>query len=63
MKVYRYFDVLIAQGVKARFRQNRVTRSVQVFQANCARPCSWNEPGYGYGKWTSIRAAIAKAEA
>lgn len=52
--LYNYFDVQIGQGVKARFRKNRFTRKIQVFQFNCEAPCSWNENGYGWGKWSYV---------
>ena len=66
--LWRYFDVQIAVNsylhkgktishpIKARFKQNRLTRRVYVFQANCAPDGfnTWNEPGYGYGAWKRV---------
>jgi len=54
--IYHYFDVEIAPRVKAQFKRNRITRTLYVFQFNCAPDgCnSWHEPGYGWGRWVRV---------
>jgi hypothetical protein len=53
--LYHYFDIQIEDRTKARFRRNRITRRLFIFQFNCASGGnSWHEPGYGYGKWTAL---------
>jgi hypothetical protein len=62
--LYEYFDVKIQQkgsrgdgfDTRARFKRNRFTRTLYVFQSNCAPDGqnTWNEPGYGYGKWKAV---------
>ena len=46
--LHRYFDMQIRQQTTApavaRFRRNRITRSIQVFQHNCVAPCRWYGP-------------------
>lgn len=52
---YQYFDVQIRDGTKARFKRNKITGKVYLFQHNCTQDGnSWNERGYGWGKWTPI---------
>lgn len=56
-KWYVYYNVEIAQGVKAKFKRNKIFPFiVYVFQANCATDGLniWNEDGYGYGHWKRI---------
>jgi hypothetical protein len=60
-KLYRYFDVQIdaprpLARTTARFKRNRITRALFIFQSNCAPSGhnTWNEPGYGYGRWLRI---------
>jgi hypothetical protein len=53
---YTFFDVEINQGTKARFRRNRWTGELWVFQWNCAeRGNEWHSPGYGWGRWQSLK--------
>ena len=57
MSIWTYFDVLISNGTKARFKRHKITRQLYVFQFNCAEDGLnvWNEPGYGYGHWMYVK--------
>jgi hypothetical protein len=55
--MYHYFNVQVNQGgTKVRFKRHIVSQRLFVFQSNCAPDGenTWNEPGYGYGKWCPI---------
>ena len=44
-----------ACNVRARFKKNRFTGAVYVFQSNVQKEGNrWNEPGYGWGVWIKL---------
>jgi hypothetical protein len=55
--IYRYVDAPAHphSGDKGRasLRQNRITRQWQVFTMPKVGN-SWNEPGYGWGRWVPL---------
>ncbi|WP_411887391.1 hypothetical protein [Hydrocarboniphaga effusa] len=59
---HKHFDIEIGHRVTARFRQNRITGRIEVFQFNCCPSGNeWHGQGYGYGRWQRVAALRAEA--